>query len=132
MAATSLDRMRPFAESCTLLVVSAQGCGMRSARPLQIETPIMLNGLPGGASVTAKVVNCVPMGGNFLIGAALYTHGNVWGIANPPEDWRFAAETAPAAPSAQRPAAAPQLKVNRKSWPYNLFDDGAESHSGRK
>ena len=131
MTATSLDRMRPFAESCMLVVVSAQGCGMRSPRPLQIETPIMLSGLPGGASVTAKIVNCVPMGSNFLIGAALYNHGNVWGIANPPEDWKFAAEAAPA-PSPQRPAAAAQLKVNRKSWPYNLFDDSAESHPGRK
>ena len=77
---TSLDRMRPFAEPCVLLVVSAQGCGFRSSRALQLETPIMINDLPGGGSVTARVANCLPLGKDgrhFLIGAALYTHGNV-------------------------------------------------------
>jgi len=131
----SLDRMRPFAENCVLLVVSAQGCGMRSARPLQLETPIIIAGLPGGTSVTAHVANCVPLGSDgisFLIGAALYNAGNVWGIVNPPEDWKFAAQSAPAAPPGKGQPAAPQLKVNRKSWPYNLFEDGAEMHPGKK
>ena len=76
----SLDRMRPFGEKCLLLVVSAQGCGFRSSEALQVETPIMLSGLPGGGSVTARVANCLPLGDDgkyFLIGAALYTHGNV-------------------------------------------------------
>jgi hypothetical protein len=79
----SLDRMRPFGEKCLLLVVSAQGCGFRTSEALQLETPIMLSGLPGGGSVTARVANCLPLGDDgkhFLIGAALYTHGNVWGI----------------------------------------------------
>lgn len=83
---TSLDRMRPFAEQCMVLIVSAQGCGFRSSQALQLETPIMLTGLPGGASVTARVANCLPLGNDgksFLIGAALYTHGNVWQIADP-------------------------------------------------
>jgi len=38
----SLDRMRPFAEKCVVLVVSAQGCGFRSSRALQLETPVMV------------------------------------------------------------------------------------------
>lgn len=133
---TSLDRMRPFAERCTTLVVSAQGCGLRSSRALQLETPIMLNDLPGGRSVTAKVVNCVPLGSDgkaFLIGASLYTHGNVWGIANPPEDWKVAAEQNVPAPSALKAAGSePALNVNKKSWPYNLFSEGAEKHTNRK
>jgi len=54
---TSLDRMRPFAETCMVLVVSAQGCGFRSSQALPIETPIIIGGLPGGASVTARVAN---------------------------------------------------------------------------
>jgi hypothetical protein len=132
---TSLDRMRPFAEACTILVVSAQGCGFRSSRALQLETPIILNDLPGGRSVTARVANCLPLGGEgkgFLIGVALYTHGNVWGIADPPQDWNSAAEQNVASPSASSNANAPELNVNKPSWPYNLFSEGAESHPGRK
>ena len=81
---TSLDRMRPFAERCILLVVSAQGCGFRSTRPVQLETPIMISDLPNGGTAMARVANCLPLGNDgkyFLIGAALYNAGNVWGIA---------------------------------------------------
>ena len=135
---TSLDRMRPFAERCELLVVSAQGCGFRSTRALQLETPIMINDLPGGGSVTARVANCVPLGNDgksFLIGAALYTHGNVWGIQNAPEDWGVAAPSDPvpaasAVPKMQKVKDAAAASSNgtqeKKSWPYNLFPDGAE------
>jgi hypothetical protein len=130
---TSLDRMRPFAEKCVLLVVSAQGCGMRSPRPLQMETPIMLSDLPGGGSVTARVANCLPLGSDgFLIGAALYTHGNVWGIADPPEDWSAAAKNsaapipASAGPDKSVPSSAPKLVVHKKMWPYNLSSAGSE------
>jgi hypothetical protein len=149
---TSLDRMRPFAENCVTVIVSAQGCGFRSSQALQMETPILLSGLPGGGSVTARVVNCLPLGDDgkyFLIGASLYTHGNVWGIANPPEDWRLAELNYPTAgpastpaavpaafpaafPSQAAPGSAPTLTVNKKNWPYNRFDEGGETHSGRK
>lgn len=130
VSVVSLDRMRPFAENCMVLVVSAQGCGFRCSRPLQLETPIMLNNLPGGGSVTARVANCLPLGNDgkcFLIGAALYTQGNVWGIANPPDDWKIAAQSTPV-PAAQS-AAAPSapLKVSKKQWPYNLFEEGTEN-----
>jgi hypothetical protein len=129
---TSLDRMRPFAEDCAVLVVSAQGCGFRSKRPLQLETPIMMDGLPGGGSVTARVANCLPLGVDgkyYLIGAALYTHGNVWGIADPPEDWKIAAESTPASPAPKKNPMedTAQLRLKNKSWPYNLFSDGNES-----
>jgi hypothetical protein len=132
----SLDRMRPFGEKCLLLVVSAQGCGFRSSEALQLETPIMLSGLPGGGSVTARVANCLPLGDDgkyFLIGAALYTHGNVWGIANAPEDWNVAAKNDPVAVDAKAPPAAAQhVTVQKKAWPYNLFAEGAELHPGRR
>jgi hypothetical protein len=130
----SLDRQRPFGERCVLLVVSAQGCGFRSSEALHLETPLMLSDLPGGRSVTARVANCLPLGNDgkwFLIGAALYTHGNVWGIADPPEDWNAVAQSAPAVPAANDENA-PQLNVNKKVWPYNLFSEGAESHPGRR
>jgi hypothetical protein len=129
VSVTSLDRMRPFAERCVVLVVSAQGCGFRSARALQLETPIMMSDLPGGNSVTARVASCVPLGNvGFLIGAALYNHGNVWGIADAPEDWSAAAKNDPLA---ARPVA-PKQAVQKKEWPYNLFSDAAEAHPGRK
>jgi hypothetical protein len=136
VSVTSLDRTRPFADKCTVLLVSALGCGFRCSRALQMETPIMISDLPGGGSVTARVANCLPLGndGNsFLIGAALYTHGNVWKIANPPEDWDVAAQSAPAPGSARADADnSAQLTVNKKVWPYNLFSDGVEAHPGRK
>jgi hypothetical protein len=132
----SLDRQRPFGDQCMVLIVSAQGCGFRSSEALEIGTPIMLSGLPGGGSVTARVANCLPLGNDgkyFLIGASLYTQGNVWGIADPPEDWNVMAQTAAAPPSASDgPASAAKLTVNKKVWPYNLFSDGAEVHRGRK
>jgi len=132
----SLDRMRPFGEKCMVLVVSAQGCGFRASEALQIETPIMLSGLPGGGSVTARVANCLPLGADgkyFLIGASLYTHGNVWGIADPPDDWDVAAKSSPTpSPASDDTTGAPKLTVNKKVWPYNLFSEGAEAHPGRK
>jgi hypothetical protein len=136
----SLDRTRPFAEKCMLVIVSAQGCGFRSSRALSMETPIMLSDLPGGSSVTARVANCLPLGSDgkyFLIGAALYTHGNVWGIVDPPEDWNIAAQNDPAPPpknsgSKQAAASAPKVAVRKKVWPYNLFSEGAETHPGKK
>jgi len=132
---TSLDRMRPFAGKCMVLVVSAQGCGFRSPQPLQLETPIILNDLPGGGSVTARVANCLPLGSDgkyFLIGAALYTHGNVWGIADPPDDWKFAPQTPAHSPANNASTTVPTLKVHKKAWPYNLASESSDADSGRK
>ena len=137
VSVASLDRMRPFAEQCMVLVVSAQGCGFRSSRALQLETPVMINDLPGGGSVTGRVANCLPLGNDgkqFLIGVALYTHGNVWGITNAPEDWNVVAKNDPVAPQAQpaSAASAPKVTVQKKAWPYNVFAQGAEAPLGRK
>jgi hypothetical protein len=64
----------------------------------------------------------------FLIGASLYTHGNVWGIADPPEDWgttvqsaAAAGTVAPAQPASQKPAVS-----RKKNWPYNRLSGGTE------
>jgi len=139
VSVVSLDRKRPFAEDCLVLVVSAQGCGFRSSRALQLETPVMLSGLPGGGSVTARVANCLPLGADarhFLVGAALYTRGNVWGIVDPPEDWKIAEQNAPSNSSNLSPhdgsAAVTPLKVAKKEWPYNLFSEGNTPNSRRK
>jgi hypothetical protein len=118
---TSLDRMRPFAEQCIALVVSCHGCGFRSSHPLPLGTPVLLSNLPGGGSVTARVANCLPLGADgkhFLIGAALYTHGNVWKVPNPPKNWESDPESA-ADPSAG-------------TWPNKLFPAGTRSHTAGK
>jgi len=132
VSVTSLDRMRPFAERCMVLVVSAQGCGFRSTKALQLESPIMLSDLPGGNSVTGRVASCVPLGSDgFLVGVALYNHGNVWGIADAPEDWNVTAKNDPVPARPVEPTVT-KSTVQKKSWPYNLFADGAEVHPGRK
>jgi len=129
---TSLDRMRPFAERCIVLVASATGCGFRSVRALQLETPIIIADLPGGGTVTARVANCLPLGSEgFLIGAALYNHGNVWGIADAPADWNVEAKDDPVAARPQAPSV-PKRAVQKRAWPYNVFAEGAEIHPGRK
>jgi hypothetical protein len=120
---TSLDRKRPFAGECTLLVVSAQGCGFRSARPLQIETPIMLGGFADGSSVTARVANCLPLGADgkyFLIGASLYTHGNVWEIADPPDDWDSVPQAAAAGTENGAQINSGKSSARKPAWPYNI------------
>ncbi|HEY6338269.1 MAG TPA: hypothetical protein VIW68_07225 [Candidatus Sulfotelmatobacter sp.] len=147
---TSLDRRRPFSENCEAILVSAQGCGLRSPRGLPAETPIMIGDLPSGGSVTARVANCLPLGSDgkyFLIGAALYTHGNFWGIADPPEDWNAAApqgphdsrlSNPPPAPGVESDSASvksPQISsppTSKKAWPYNIFATGNEAPLGRK
>jgi len=119
----SMDRRRPFAEDCLVLVASAQGCGFRSSQALPIETPIMINGLPGGKSVTGKVANCLPLGSDgkyFLIGAALYTHGNVWGISDAPADWNVTNKPELVAKAAATAAAAAKASKPKQAWPYNL------------
>src|ERR1700689_1852425 len=127
---TSMDRRHPFAEVCLALVISAQGCGFRASQALPLETPVLLNDLPGGGKASARVATCLPLGNDakfFLIGVALYNHGNVWGIANPPEDWNCASTSATA--SAGGASAASK---NKKNWPYNLFSNQGEAHPGRK
>jgi len=93
---TSLDRKNPFSGECLALLISPQGCGLRVEQGLPLETPLLLSGLPGGGSASGRVASCLPLGGDgkyFLIGVALYNHGNVWGIPNPPEDWNCAPDS---------------------------------------
>jgi hypothetical protein len=126
---TSLDRKHPLAANCVALVVSPQGCGFRTSQPLPLETPVLLSDLPGGGSASGRVANCLPLGNDgksFLIGVSLYNHGNVWGIADPPEDWNCA----PSA-SAASADASPSTK-SKNAWPYNLFSGQGEADHGRK
>jgi hypothetical protein len=137
LTVTSLDRLRPFAERCEVIIVSAQGCGFRSSRALQIGTPIFLTDLPGNKTVTGCVASCLPLGSEskqFLVGASLYTHGNVWGIANPPADWNAGSEATAAAGPAPSPSAAniSPTASHKKTWPYNRFSAKGEAHPAKK
>ncbi|MFZ0771667.1 MAG: hypothetical protein WCA49_01335 [Candidatus Sulfotelmatobacter sp.] len=130
---TSMDRRHPFSAQCVVLVVGPQGCGFRASQALPLETPVLLGDLPGGARAAGRVANCLPLGKDdkyFLIGVALYNHGNVWGIADPPEDWNCVSNPTAAVASAGAPnhVAARSKEV----WPYNLFSGHGEAHPGRK
>jgi hypothetical protein len=130
---TSLDRKYPFAANCVALVVSPQGCGFRTSQALPLETPVLLSDLPGGGTVSARVANCLPLGSDgkyFLIGVSLYNRGNVWGIADPPQDWNCAANPSPTAAGEAGQETIPTKSKN--AWPYNLFSGQGEARPGRK
>lgn len=129
---TSLDRRHSFVAECVALVVSPQGAGLEAPQALPIETPVMLSGLPGDASASARVASCLPLGKDekkFLIGISLYNSGNVWGIADPPEDWNLSGKAtfAPTAGVGESASA-----KNKSMWPYNVFSSRTEAHPGRK
>jgi len=120
---TSLDPAVPFSEPCQTVIVNLQGCGLRVTRPIEPSTPLRIEELPGGGSVTAQAANCVPLGtdGKFwLVGAELDEPGNVWGIQSPPADWTMG--EAPAAKNAE--------SGKKKNWPYSAFP--SPSHSRPK
>ena len=133
---TSMDRRHPFSDECVAIVVSPQGCGVRTAEALPLETPVLLSELPGGGKASGRVASCLPLGNggkNFLLGVSLYNYGNVWGIADPPADWNAVVESDPApSPANAAPAGAPKLIVNKKVWPYNLPAEGNGTRSRRK
>jgi PilZ domain-containing protein len=125
---TSLDRKHPFAAECVALVVSPQGCGFRTPQALPVGTPVLLSNLPVGASASARVANCLPLGSDgkqFLIGVSLYNPGNVWGITDPPADWNCTS-TATSAGETKTPA------NSKNAWPYNVFSGQREAHPSRK
>jgi len=116
-----------YAEQSHTLVVNPQGCGIRLSRALEPGTRVLLDGLPGGAHAHARVANCLPLGTDgkaFLVGLALETPGNVWGIQKTPADWEEAA-----VPS---PVQATEDPIKKKNWPYSMFSQKGEAHPGRR
>jgi hypothetical protein len=135
---TSLDRRHAFVAECVALIVSPQGAGLQAPQGLPVETPVMLSGLPGGASASGRVASSLPLGSDgkhFLIGVSLYNPGNVWGIAQPPEDWNCAA-AASAAPGASASGPDGHVANSRANtgnvWPYNVFSGHSETHPRQK
>jgi hypothetical protein len=126
---TTLSPAPLFAEQSHTLVVNPQGCGVKLSKALDPGTRVLLDGLPGGGQATARVANCLPLGSDgkaFLLGLALETPGNIWGIQKGPADWEIP-EAAPVAPAA--PAEDP---IKKKNWPYSKFSAKGEAHPGRK
>lgn len=118
-----------YAEESHTLVVNPQGCGVKLSRALDPGTRVLLDGLPGGVSVNARVANCLALGTDgkfFLLGLALETPGNVWGIQKAPADWSNVSDEVAVPPA---PAEDP---VKKKTWPYSLFSDRGEAHPGRR
>ena len=130
---TSLDRRHAFVAECVAVLVTPQGAGLQAPKALPIETPVMLSGLPGEASASGRVASCLPLGKDekhFLIGVALYNPANIWGIAQPPEDWECAAS--PAAPASSAGAVVAGTPSNNAAWPYNIFSGHTEADLKRK
>src|SRR5215470_20247755 len=107
-----------FAEQSHTLVVNPQGCGVKLSRALDPGTRVLLDGLPGGVQVNARVANCLPLGTDgkfFLLGLALESPGNVWGIQKTLADWQDVGAEVPA------PVAPAEDPTKKKNWPYSLF-----------
>jgi curved DNA-binding protein CbpA len=87
---------QPFLERRVTLEVSFQGCKYFSRYALPTNSWVTLeisNKLENSASqdVRARVAwrrRSQRLRGLFLVGVEFEAPGNVWGIANPPEDWR--------------------------------------------
>jgi CheY-like chemotaxis protein len=86
----SRDPAHPFSESCLAILANPNGCAVRCTHWLDVGTAVRLEGLPSEGVITARVVNCISLGPYEkvrILGLALDTPGNVWGIKNPPQDW---------------------------------------------
>lgn len=93
----SLDPGDLFSEPGVTLLINPQGCAARFGRPLEVGTVVRLDGLPAKHTVTAQVVNCIPLGEYekfWILGLVLDEPGNVWGIESPPEDWHIGSSLA--------------------------------------
>lgn len=87
---SSLHPGHGFSAMGVIILVNPQGCAARFSQPLEIETAVLIEGLPSRGPVRARVVNCISLGRyekSWLLGLALDEPGNVWGIQTPPGDW---------------------------------------------
>ena len=86
----SLDPSSAFAENCYTLLVNPQGCGVRFSRPLQPGLRVRVEALPGGGSLTARVISSLPPANGskyWTVGIGLDSPGNPWCLSPVPADW---------------------------------------------
>jgi hypothetical protein len=122
---TSLEPGVNFSERCHTLVVNTEGCGVRLSQRLEPGVPVILNELPDGRAVQARVSNCVALGTDgsyWLVGIALEQPGNVWCIQPAPADWNELTPSEVTVP----------LPKKSEEWPYSFFSGKGEAHPGRK
>ena len=84
---------------------------------------------PGDAHAHARVANCLPLGTDgkaFLVGLALETPGNVWGVQKTPADWEGEEAAVPT------PVQSTEDPIKKKNWPYSMFSQKGEAHPGRR
>ncbi len=81
-----------FSETCETVSVNAHGCGLISTTPLDRGTRVKLTGLPENGEASAHVADVVPLGEerSWLLGIQLERPANIWGVKDPPEDWKIA------------------------------------------
>lgn len=111
---TSLDSAVAFSEQSETVLVSANGCVIRSSSPVKLGTPVRLQVGRDQRETTARVVFCQALGGekaSWVIGLDLKEPGNVWGLKSCPADWaRYESKS-------DAPDAAMNSKAKMAFWP---------------
>ncbi len=138
---SSADPKVPFCEHCYTLIVNVQGCGVRLPFPVERGVPVVVDELPTGVTVSAKVANCVELVGEgkyWLVGLAFAQPSNVWGIKPAPPDWDEITGAAPTQAGALHSttnahSGTPATSSGKRpAWPYSMFSEKGEAHPGRK
>ncbi|HKU26350.1 MAG TPA: hypothetical protein VJQ54_12825, partial [Candidatus Sulfotelmatobacter sp.] len=87
---TSVDPRHPFSQPCHVILANLRGCAARSASPVPAGVLVLIEGLPTGKAVEARIVHCISLGEFeklWLLGLAINEESNVWGIEPVPQDW---------------------------------------------
>jgi curved DNA-binding protein CbpA len=124
-----------FMERRVTLEVSYHGCRYFSRYALQVNSWVTMDisnksEIPTSQTVRARVAWCrrsKHLGGLFLVGVEFEAPGNVWGIANPPEDWRPAKVSRPPAVVAYEREMNEMLTLAATGSYYQLLRATAES-----
>src|SRR5690349_20442230 len=86
---TSLSPRRAYCEEGKTAVVNAHGCGVLVARPLERNTPVLLDLIVSGRSRRARVVDAVALGeaDGWLLGLEFDEPANIWGVSPSLPSW---------------------------------------------
>ena len=112
---TCLEPRSHFSEVCETLVVNVHGCALRTPMPLDAGVPMQLQ-IADGRQVTARVVDCQPIGSDgqgWIVGATLDQPANFWGLKPCPEDWKHLLEISGENPTNSGKAGSPKMPMLR-------------------
>jgi hypothetical protein len=87
---TSLDPAHNFSGKYETAVVSAHGCGVVLPEQLEEGTPLAVELISSGRSMSARIVLAITIvdGASWLLGLEFdIPASNFWEIENPPADW---------------------------------------------